>query len=148
MKNKLPKTDYVLEILEEIRDPKNRRNLSGICSNVQKALTRRFGSPLGGGLRFDTEMEWHSFYDASVKKWSKYSGDIHYPVPHPGDTEERFDREPDPFEAFKALPLWEGKYGELRMEFLDYLIETRKSKSLRYWRFRTFLRSILWSVTW
>lgn len=49
--------------------------------------------------------------------WGKFSGDEHYPIPSPVE-----DQSPD--EVYNLTGnLWEGKYGALRYELLDFLID-------------------------
>ena len=50
------------------------------------------------------------------KAWPKFSGTLNFPVPHPTE----------PFSAagayYAAENKWEGEYGALRMELLDFCI--------------------------
>lgn len=48
-------------------------------------------------------------------KWEKYSGDLNFPVPDPNECK-------GPYKAFFTYPLWEGEYGDLRKELLDFAI--------------------------
>jgi hypothetical protein len=48
-------------------------------------------------------------------EWPKYSGCFWFPVPGP----EGYLAS----EAYQNLPKWEGPYGDLRKELLDFLIE-------------------------
>lgn len=72
----------------------------GICWNIRCLV----------GYRID------NWIDQKVVKWGKFSGDIAWPVPCP--------KNGSPKEAFLHIRnLWEGKYGQLRYELLDFLIE-------------------------
>ena len=59
------------------------------------------------------------FIEAVSKKWSKFSGSTAFPVPCPkgGDPVSAFFRSSD------KSAMWKGKYGQLRLELLDFLIE-------------------------
>ena len=72
----------------------------GICSNIGCILDYRVD-------------DW---IDQRVVKWGKFSGNKTWPVPCP--------KNGSPKEAFCCTPnLWTGKYGKLRYELLDFLIE-------------------------
>jgi len=53
-----------------------------------------------------------------MTQWSKHSGDLHYPVPHPEHT---------PTAGFDSASsnglMWDGEYGELCRELLQFCIE-------------------------
>jgi hypothetical protein len=53
-----------------------------------------------------------------MTEWPKWSGERTFPVPHPEGK--------CPRRAYYNLPIWEGPYGALRRELLDYLIERLK----------------------
>lgn len=53
--------------------------------------------------------------------WPKYSGSITYPVPCPGFEPSAYAS--GPRHAYMGLPKWEGEYGALRMELLNWCIE-------------------------
>ena len=72
----------------------------GICCNIGYLV----------GYRID------NWIDEKVVKWSKFSGNKRWPVPCP--------KNGSPKEVFCCTPnLWVGKYGKLRYELLDFLIE-------------------------
>lgn len=53
---------------------------------------------------------------AVAQHWSKFSGDVKYPVPHPDVI--------CPIAAYQfTRDVWTGEYGQLRYELLDFLIE-------------------------
>lgn len=58
----------------------------------------------------------HGLLFSLFKAWPKFSGNWLYPVPHPTE----------PFDAagayYAAENKWEGEYGALRMELLDFCI--------------------------
>jgi len=53
---------------------------------------------------------------AYISGWYKFSGDATFPVPSPDDYEL-------PYRAYGYLALWEGEYGALRVELLEFLIK-------------------------
>ncbi|ASD52153.1 hypothetical protein KNT64_gp201 [Pseudomonas phage PspYZU05] len=56
-------------------------------------------------------------------KWPKHSGNILFPVPPPhNNTIEESEHPMGAYEAFSTCHLWEGEYGELRKELLDFCI--------------------------
>jgi len=72
----------------------------GICWNTCHLL----------GYRID------NWIDQKVVKWSKFSGNKIWPVPHP--------KKGCPIVAFmRSENAWDGDYGQLRYELLDFLIE-------------------------
>lgn len=96
------------ELLEALKKVE-RKGFFGICYNLSSVL-------------FEDEncnVLLQMFYEMFVD-WPKYSGNVCYPVPHP-------DYPKDPGEAGwmfnNADRLWEGPYGELRIELLDFCIE-------------------------
>lgn len=54
------------------------------------------------------------------KRWPKYSGFEIYPVPSPDSARTSFEMF---YYAQDKDALWEGEYGALRMELLDFLIQ-------------------------
>ena len=85
----------------------------GICYNFEYHQSNR---------------KWLGLYDAlnqhglSIIQWPKYSGYISYPIPH--------DKYHHPEAAYTKYPKWSKrtKYGQLRYELLDWLIEQFESK--------------------
>ena len=78
----------------------------GICSNVNRALDM-------------LELYVVSPYKELgklFKTWPKYSGDIDYPVPSP------YKDLSAATQYGMAMDMWEGAYGELRIELLDHCI--------------------------
>ena len=83
---------------------------TGICYNAYLAVGREGDyDPLPAEV-FDKALE------AQIRKWPKYSGNSTYPVPCP--------KGGDPQLAWSShYPnLWQGEYGDLRRELLDFLI--------------------------
>lgn len=87
-------------------------NLYGIC-RAYKTIDRI------GGLYYrllEVDIDWAT--------WPKFSGSLMYPVPSNGN---------DPSTAFNnnifcRKSMWEGEYGQNRMELLDWLIEQLEAK--------------------
>jgi hypothetical protein len=52
----------------------------------------------------------------TARRWGKYSGDPRYPVPSPFWLFT-------PKWAFDHFKKWSGRYGSLRMELLEFLLE-------------------------
>lgn len=89
-------------------DRRNERGYNGICGNLK----------LLGVDVYDSKE-----FEELVLSWPKFSGDVEYPVP-PANPDETADTEF--WHAFNRTTMWEGEYGALRMELLDYLIEVTK----------------------
>jgi hypothetical protein len=97
-----------LSALKNIRDVlsvEGTFNGLGICHSLTKIL------PLELHI-YSTRLVLHV-----AKFWTKHSGNFDYPVPSPIVTLNAV-------EAFESLDSWTGKYGQLRRELLDFLIET------------------------
>lgn len=79
---------------------------AGICYNVKRALYQ-----LGlYEVCYSTELP------ALFETWPKYSGDSRFPVPSTykdWSAEKQFNM---------TVNMWEGEYGELRVELLDHCI--------------------------
>lgn len=74
----------------------------GICGNLSH-----------GGLAGD---EPDDVLEEAFRAWPKFSGNADYPVPSP---EHGLSNEG----AYLFLNLWDGEYGKLRLELLDFCIE-------------------------
>ncbi len=93
--NKQEVLKALVSLKEEIPD-----TCLGICWNVSYLV----------GYRID------NWIDKKVIKWSKFSGSNLWPVPCP--------KGKSPHTAFMvAANVWTGKYGQLRYELLDFLID-------------------------
>lgn len=105
--------EFLLQRLEFLRDELLVNGLyerrAGICYAINY---NSMGTPLrkpAGTLTAIVDL---------MTQWPKWSGERTFPVPHPeGKCPQR---------AFYNLPIWEGPYGALRRELLDYLIERLK----------------------
>ena len=75
------------------------------------------------------KLELDSFVSAAdqlrplFKRWPKYSGFDLYPVPSPDKTRTNLEMF---YDALAKDALWQGEYGALRKELLDFLIEETK----------------------
>ena len=103
--------EKMLQALRKVRD--NYYNGScdftscaGICSNVDRAWD------LLDSYDLCPITELHALF----RTWPKYSGDPDYPVPSANkdwSAQEQYGR---------VMDMWEGAYGELRIELLDHCI--------------------------
>lgn len=106
----------------------------GICDNIYNVMDDLFGEseswviPDEDGIEIDIFI----WIQQVAQKWPKWSGDIHYPVPVPANMglPELKAGVHTPIDAYQYFPnLWEGAYGALRMELLDFLIEELENAS-------------------
>ena len=81
---------------------------AGICNLVDGYLINNIGSKeyYDSGVEYEVDILLLSLFE----EWPKYSGKPAFPIP--GDVT-----------AYLSLPLWEGEYGALREELLQFLIE-------------------------
>lgn len=85
----------LLEELKRIRDDGPRRQGWGICGNLSlNALALELQDV--------------------AQQWPKHSGVWSYPVPSPSGS---------PQAGYRELPKWDGEYGALRMELVNWCIE-------------------------
>lgn len=100
----------------------------GICDNVYHVMDDLFGQsdcwviPAEDGVEIDVFM----WIQETAQKWPKWSGDINYPVPVPTNMglAELKAGVHTPMDAYHHFHnVWEGAYGQLRMELLDFLIQ-------------------------
>ncbi|QLA10713.1 hypothetical protein TH2_147 [Shewanella phage Thanatos-2] len=129
-----------LETIKEWSEDNNSHDLlySGICENFGNLIGIKFNTALE-----DLEQDFKKFdnlrlmpslhlfvYDLSAdildeyivplfEKWSKFSGDISYPVPSPDQSLDEYDIY---WISNKDGRLWIGEYGDLRKELLNFLI--------------------------
>lgn len=62
-------------------------------------------------------------FQEMVRLWPKFSGDITYPIVR-SDLVENLDGGKESYEIAQSKgTMWEGEYGELRLELLDFCIE-------------------------
>lgn len=103
----------------------NAINVKGISMNAHKELLHcliniRAGDrkPYVGICRHIQDDQQQYVFNGLCKEWPKYSGDKEYPVPSvdPDDT---------PRDAYNASgdEVYEGEYGALRLELVDYCID-------------------------
>jgi hypothetical protein len=100
------------EILKDIKK-KPHNTYCGICYNFE---------------HHPSNIETLELYDAlnelnlSITQWPKYSGWIRFPIPH--------NKHKDSENAYDVCDKWskKSKYGRLRYELLDWLIEQFESK--------------------
>lgn len=90
----------------------------GICravTNVKGLLFPHLGTP--GIIQMQDEME------RLFAAWPKFSGSVLFPVPA---TDERFWHftHSEEHQFMKTEDFWEGDYGQLRKELLDFCIQT------------------------
>lgn len=118
---------HILACLQEIRYRGPLDVEAGICNNVFDLRDPR-------GFSFSlTEM--HEVFKETWVRWPKYSGNPTYPVPAPDDHQLQPDSHCTLGDwaamssvarayiiFYDVLNGWEGEYGNLRMELLDFLI--------------------------
>lgn len=82
-----------------------------ICSNLDAIYTEVYGST----------HYWGDLLKHLFRRWSKFSGNPYYPVPHLEqlDPEDAFDNV-----LYGNTNFWVGEYGSLRIELLDFIIDT------------------------
>lgn len=95
-----PKESLLLEALQDIKANGPTKKEAGLCWNVDDYFYKRYSGP-SPCLTTMTEI-WQN--------WPKFSGDIKFPVPY-GD-----------LTYFRHANKWDGEYGDLRRELLDFLI--------------------------
>lgn len=64
---------------------------------------------------------WVDTRQSLFRKWPLFSGNLDYPVPAAGHPMDAFD------DATGDGTMWEGEYGTLRLELLDFLISEYRS---------------------
>ena len=105
--------EFLLQRLEFLRDEllanNQQESRAGICYAVTYDST---GTPLRKPPETAANLA------TLMAEWPKWSCERTFPVPHPEGK--------CPQQAFYNLPMWEGPYGALRRELLDYLIERLK----------------------
>ena len=84
----------LLEALLALRGGELHYPSSGICPNLEFLI------------EIDDEI-----LRELMSGWPKHSGDMYYPVPGGRDA------------YYESMNKWEGEYGALRRELLDYMIE-------------------------
>lgn len=105
----MPQQQPLLEALKHVKTLEGKRY--GICMYVEEYLEQHFPE-----FPFDLL----ETIGGLAQNWPKWSGDGTYVVPAPSWCQEKQD--PHCW-AYCNLPAWEGEYGELRRELLDFLIE-------------------------
>lgn len=107
------KTD-LLQALKEVRE--NPDPLAAICTNIHEKLNKL------PQYQRDISRELDDILRSLFTEWPKYSGYPRHPVPSvtPDLTApEQFNRV-----ALSWASFWEGEYGELRKELLQFCIDT------------------------
>ena len=102
----------------------------GICDNIYSVMDDLFGENKSWVMENPEgfEIDLYMWVQQVAQKWPKWSGDITYPVPVPvpanmglAELKAGVHTPMDAYHYFHNV--WEGAYGELRMELLDFLIE-------------------------
>ena len=99
--------EYIAEILESWAEGQLNQPLreSGICLNL--AYLPRV---LGGG--------WERLVAVAAASWTEYSGDAHYPVPHPDLLPE------SAYTATYDIPKWgDDAYGQARRRLCQHIAD-------------------------
>lgn len=120
----------VLSALKTIQ-VKPRKPQYGICNNLDWQLTIELGDTLVHEYCLANGEPAYCLINELSKKWPKFSGIPSYPVPVPDSLKPHYAREGIPCEAIydSQLNKWEGEYGELRRELLQFLIEELENGS-------------------
>lgn len=74
---------------------------------------------LGFGIPLKNHFKERKLLEHCFESWEKYSGSLIHPVPSPFEGMT-------PKVAYSCMPLYEGKYGELRLELLQHIISELK----------------------
>lgn len=113
--NGVTDTEYLHVLLKTLCHIRLRRDSrAGICNNVFKYVCN--------GLRYDCEFfeVIEEILEGIFQQWPKYSGCWNYPVPSVVSYWSPRDMFGETFD------MWEGEYGKLRMELLDFSIDSLK----------------------
>lgn len=98
----------ILAALKKLDDEPEKYLLTGgICYYVWDSIT----GLINKSAKIEIELQ------KVFVRWSKFSGVLDYPVPHPMGAKTGFD------EASDMDELWLGKYGRDRKELLEFLIK-------------------------
>ena len=106
----------------------------GICDNIYNVMDELFGENKSWVIENPdgVEVDIFMWIQQVAQKWPKWSGDIHYPVPCPANMglAELKAGVHTPMDAYHHFHnVWEGAYGALRLELLDFLIEELENAS-------------------
>ena len=102
--------ELLLEALKHLKG--DSQKCGGICANVEDYIYSEYKEDPSDVAKTIGEM---------AQKWPKWSGSLNYPVPVPEKLVK--SNVHTSYWAFGFLPKWQGEYGQLRMELLDFLIE-------------------------
>ena len=113
-----------LNILRRIRDePALRTSNKGICPIVQELMEKEGMQPSSFGSV-------QRMLKDTFKEWDKFSGDELYPVPSPRH------KNSTPYNTYRKYyesnDMWQGPYGELRKELLEFTIEFIEKRIAAY----------------
>ena len=115
----------VINFLDKILQGEIKHKDHGLCFNIEQ--------------EFDKEIEeiFDSFYMsylATIDEWDKYSGNEMYPIPVPktGKYQNVWNPEIAYHIAHAENEIWEGEYGKLRLEFVDFLRDYLKASLVKY----------------
>lgn len=102
----------LLAAVKKLRQGQLWDSTEGICNNLEDTLTHECHPDTRAYYK---DSPAHIWMRAVAKRWPKWSGDSVYPVPDsellPDDAYQQYDEK------------WQGEYGDLRRELLDFLIE-------------------------
>ena len=104
---------------EQFGKPQVKRYIScssGICHSLYAIILYMSKNEINGVQVYPNNM-----YEL-FNSWEKFSGNIFYPVPSPDNTLNEEDI------YIKTKNVWFGEYGQLRIELLDFMIETLQSE--------------------
>ena len=106
-----------LNILRRIRDDEKLQDASlGICPIVQRIMDRE------GGMEPNSFGSVQKMLKEIFREWDCHSGDDLYPVPNPRNPSDPESAYPCYKIAYEAGNMWQGPYGELRRNLLNFTI--------------------------
>ena len=114
-----PTLPEFLKALKTIKEEGPRNEWYGICDNIGAVLRQ-------SNLDYANDGEIAAYMYCCFEQWPKFSGNGHYPVPHPeyiGDLERASLHYETYYDA--ELSMWrdDDPYDQLRWELLDFMIE-------------------------
>lgn len=124
--------DTCIELMDWATKPSNVKNMpfatyEGICSNIN--LKFKNLTPNDTDYFFDLDnLDVLRTIQDICKDWSKFSGDSSFPIPVPDDLIEEYGYciNPTADIYYKEGDKYTGSYGELRLELLQFIIDTLK----------------------
>lgn len=109
-----------------LKTPEYRSKRQGLCENVNLLLARHFKDVYFS----DALLVLHAIWE----QWSKYSGSLRFPVPPPHGFSHNLDSTAAAaryvYRMCEGGDFYVGEYGALRLELLDFTIQTLEGVTL------------------